>query len=1848
MIHTLFAHVKTFLMLPVLCIAMLTGQTLHAQDSRQITVVIKTPGQAARRADDVDIKLYARPITDGAKTDNDILLNVKTIQPIRDVSTGRANAYKVTVDLPTNITREDYGLWAYIDAGNTVTESNLGAVDLTIAFGRVTLPQRIVSGGKGVARFPVTITNKGDLAAVRRQRIDVKIVARPATAVDESQDVTIATAANESIGQMEPGESIKVVLIGEFPGQLSVQSYNIIAVVDSGNAVNERDENNNTAQMPDTIAVTGQNVDLLVDLNNVQLPKGIVSGAQKQITVPIKITNAGNLGFDLDQSVDVKVVARPALNIDDDSDDVLLAFSQGNSLAQLGPGKSMELDIEGKLPPTLAKGTYTLRVMIDPTNRIKEANESNNTAMLLEPISVLAKVIDLEGQLMEARAPRRVISGESPLLVMPLRLTNSGSVAFGSDAAAIDLKLIARPDDALDQSGDIVLKHIKDRPISGLMPGQSMIVNLDTALPANMQHGRFKLIALVDSSNKIEEADETNNAPEYEATMAVEKPFVDLVAGIVTLRPARAIVSGSDHVLTVPVKVANAGNVRPNTNVPVNIRVSGRPLGTLEKTSNDVELGLIKDVNLGDLLPGTEKMFQAQAKFPARMPAGKYVLVAQVDSDAVVVEPNDENNYAVAPVSHALEIAAPRMDLAAQIVNLNLPTSVIAGQGTKLALPIKIINQGNIALPSDQYVDIKVSARRLGSDSKKDIDLALDIDKPVASLAPGESLTFTPVVSIPSNVEAGKYLLVAHIDATNKLKEENEANNTLAIAPGQAFDVVSPVIDLVADIVNPRLPDFAVAGHGPDATLPVQVTNAGNVATASDVQIDIKVYAKPVESDKLIEVATLASQPIGGLSPGQAATFNTTARIPTGADAGKYVLIAKIDTTDVVTETSETNNSVQTASANAINVAKPFVELALGIEPVNQPAAAIAGHSQPVSAMLVITNEGNIATGDNVKLRGELYCTADAQAVLLTELADIDISGLGAGQSKRIKVTGSFPDTLPAGRYVLGAKLLNTGDGKQANDQAVLPMASSINVTTPFVDLAINIESAKLPAQAIAGHSQPVSAVLSITNMGNVPANANTKLRVSYFCSTDQGKSQTQLAELSDVEAGGLKPGQSIRVNASGSLPATLAAGRYIVGASLLNSRQAGDEKAANDMAIQVAADAVNVVRPFVDLALTLDPVSLPGSVIAGYARPIQLPLRLTNQGNIAMPKSMQVNLRIHAVTVGEGQQRIAIGSLDSVQVGSLGAGESLASPATVTLPATLPAGKYIFTAEIDPTTAQGDTDPANNRVATVAAHAMDIAKPFMDIATSIVSPSLPAQVIAGHGPTFELAVRMTNLGNVPLPLDQKVSVSTYAMTTDNAGVAGGRAVRIDQQNISVSEMGAGSGIDARMTLLMPSSVAVGQYSLRVQVEPVGDALIETSNENNIAVTNANQVIKVVAPFVDLVGQFDADKLPRQIVAGYASKVQVPIHLTNQGNIALDKKAAVAVKLFARPIDRKAQDIVLATLSDQSLANLASGSVRTMTADVSFPPAMGVGRYLVGLAIDTASQIAESDENNNDLLADQGLAMQVDAPRIDLIGSLETVRPSAGIILEAQKVSVYVKIANRGNVPLDAEQTVDVMLYARPVSLGKLPDKDLQLGRMASVKIAGLAPGLERTFREEVMFSTSNMPTDDYVIVAKIDSTDILRESDETNNMATATDRVIALGRRFRIKDMPVPFDSDGPRRYMVNGIKIEYRGVAANPSVEQLKALELHLTQSYAGLVAQRYEEESQRMTVGQLTEVKDTYLYRSAVRVLCARIADHLASVNKDDLIVRPAPNQIDVKGEDLRPKGQTGLTIVIEKAK
>ncbi len=1944
---------------------------------RVVSLVVKTPSATGRlRSDEVDVKLFARRLAHGRMTDEEISLKILSVEPIRSLATGRAASYKVRVEMPAEVNRDDYALLAYIDAGNAVVESDAGAVDLVIAFNKVTLPRRIVSGGKGVARFSVKITNKGDLAVRRKQRVDITIVARQAGVMDDSKDVVLSTAENESLGGLEPGESHRLVLIAEFPGQLDVQSYNLLAKVDTANTITERDESNNSDQLPDTIAVTGQNVDLLCDIADVQLPKGIVAGSTKRLVVPVQISNVGNLGFDLDQTVDIRIVARPAFSATDASEDVLLALLGGQSIAELGPGKVQVIKVPAVIPATLAKGTYTLRVTVDSANRVKEANEHNNTAMLLEPISVLAKVVDLQGELMEARAPKRVIAGQTPRLIMPVRITNSGSVPFGAGSAPIDVKFIARPSDALDTKGDILLKEIKARPISGLKPKQSMILNLDIDLPKQIQPARYRLLVLVDAGDVIGEADETNNAPVYPDLLSVEKPFVDLVAGIVTLRPARPIVSGSTHQLTVPVKVTNRGNVSPSSG-PVTIRVSARPISKPNSARNDVTLATLEKIDLSGLAPGTTQMFTAKASFPVRMPGGKYLLVAHVDADAVVKEPDEDNNFAVAPKVHAIQIASPRVDIAAEIVNLDLPRSVIAGQGNVLILPVKVINQGNVPLAADQYVDLKVSARPLGSTGDKDVDLALLIDRPVTGLPPQAAMTFDAKIQIPQNVEAGRYLLTAVIDATDKLAEENEENNRVVTAPAQAFEVVAPEVDLVVDIVNPQLPKAAIAGHGPDAVLPIKITNAGNVAIKATQTIDIKVFARDVQGGEPTLVATLANQSVGGLEPGHDLSVTATARIPEGSPHGSYVWIAQIDTSDLLAETDEKNNEAVTAGANATVVARPFVDLAINVEAPNRPTALIGGHGEPIDLQITITNTGNVAVAKGVKLNADVFCVAKGQdRQTLAQLTEIEVGTLAPGQGRHVSASVRLPATLSAGRYVLGTSLTNAkvaSDTNVKNDTASLVAADAITLARPFVDLAISIKALDLPSSLIAGHSKPVSLQLTIMNKGNVAVAKNVKLNAQIF-GTSAGKTPQILTELKNIAVGELAPGQSRQVSAEVRFPLTQEAGRYALGAFLLNTQAASDIQEKNNAVQMVDAKAIRLVRPFVDIALALDPVRLPRQAIAGHANEIKLPLRITNQGNVPLAANRQINLHLYAVGLGKEGGRIETGSLDGVPVGSLEPGQSVVAVARIKLPVTLVAGRYQLAAELDPATATGDTDPGNNSVATAAAHAIEIGRPYIDLETTLLSASLPQSVIGGFGPAFELEIRLSNQGNVSVGPQQKIKLTVEAIA-----VQGGDSIAVaSRDGVQVMGLAPGLNTSVKVPVLLPASLKGGRYHLRIKATPLGqlaestlknnvitttesievvdpvvdlvagvdspaipatvvagmgapvsvsalirnagnvptrlgqkvnvklfmqstqknsgkpiilaavtgvnlaglepssvesvaltgkisadiaagtyrlgvlveplEALTEPDRANNRYLLGIDNAVEVTRPFVDLAVRFDPTNLPRKLVAGHAAPVIVPVYVTNRGNVPLHASSKVQIQVFARAIDRKAKDILLATLSDQSLGSLSPGGTATFDAQVSFPPAMAVGYYVVGVAVDTAGQVRESNEKNNLSLMDEGLAMAVDRPRVDLFATLETVRPAGGTILSAQKISVYLKVGNRGNVPLSDKQTMDIMLYARPVSLGSLPDMDIKLGRMADLDVSALGPGQIRTFRHAVMFSTASMPTDDYLVVAQIDSSNLIQEVDEANNDASNPDHVIALGRRFRIKSLPVPFDSDGPRRYKVRGIKFKFQGTGKKPPLEQLLALEVGFTQSYAGLVAIRYDEPVKRMSLKQVSNLQDVYLYRSAVRVLCARIADNLKHLGYPGLTVLPAPQHIDRQGEDLRPKGQLGLTIVIQRRK
>ncbi len=2093
---------------------------------RELTLVVRVPQATLdeNANQDVFIKMFARPLDREAREQGELELKVLSISPIVGGG-GKARRYQVKLLAPDYVTKDRYALLAYVDGGNVVTESDEGAVDLTIELGQVTLPQRIVAGGRGVARFPVEIFNRGNVAVQRRQRVDLAIIARPAGDVDGRNDVVVAKLENESISGLAPKDSRKVVLLAEFPGPLEVKTYQLRAVVDTGDAVVESDEGNNTAVLNDTIAVSEQSVDLLVDISGANLPKGIVAGVRKSITVPVKVSNAGNLDFRGDEQVMLSVIARPAQKIMDEKADLVLATTPLADLADLTPGTTRTVEVEAQLPSNLPVDNYMLRVVVDPANVIKEANKANNTATLLDPIKVMALVVDLAGQFDKPRFPKAVIGGSSESYTVPIKVSNAGSVPFPA-GQKMTLTLLLRPEDANDTRRDVKLQQIADREVSDLTPGRSITLTLDGNLPSNLATGSYKVLATIEPTPTLQDADETNNVLQLPDPLGIAAPFVDLAAQVEVLRPARALVAGSDALLAVPVKVTNAGNVPSPADAKVDIRIAARPLAKAGESDADVTLATLEGQSVGNLRPGATELYQARIKFPRGLAAGDYVLSAMVDVGAAVKESDKANNVAVSSAEQSIAIAAPVVDLSAELVNLDLPRSVIAGSGVKLKAPVRVTNEGNVPLLEDQQIDLRLLARRIVEGEANDKDVALTTlgSQSVASLAPGAAATFVLEAAVPANLTPGRYLLVALADSGDALKEASEKNNLAVAAPGQAVEVVAPFVDLALDLPTVNLPSAVVAGHGPAARLTLRIANRGNVPVAADQKVDVRISSRPVaagaKADGDVALTTLSAIDLAGLAPGAAKTVDAQVTLPGQLGPGQYVLVAQLDPANIARDSARSNNQALTEAGSAMTVAAPFVDLAAALTDVSLPGAAIAGHAAPAVANLVLRNVGNIAAGDDAKVQVKLYArpadagdkadrdvllqTLDAQDmaglgaaqsktiklsaalpatlsagkyvlavdvagnpalrdqnagnnrvvsdaagamavaapfvdlalsfgdvalpsaaiaghaapikssvkltnegniavpadstaeiklfahpadangtdkdVLLTTLSNQNIAGLGAGQSTTMTLSAELPATLAEGKYVLAAQLVPSASVKdtQANNhRAMLPVGNAIAVAAPFVDLALSFADAALPAAAIAGHAAPIKPSVKLTNQGNIAVPADSTAEIKLFAHPADAAGTDQdvlLTTLSGREVTGLAAGQSMTVPLTAELPATLAEGKYVLAAQLTPSTNVKDAQANNHRAILPAGNAIAVAAPFVDLALSFVQVELPESAIAGHAPAVKATVKLTNLGNIAVPadSSAEVKLLAHLADADSAEKDVLLTTLSGRDVSGLGAGQSVNLPLSAELPAALPAGKYQLAAQLAPSAQVKDQKANNHRaVASAAAGTMAVAAPFVDLVAELPTPQLPTGVIAGHGPSVTLTLNVTNRGNIATSAKQTGNVSFFArpaaaqagneltlakladqdlgnfrpgetrrfraelsmpaalkagryvlgaaldggselsesdrtnnraqladeaalavaapfvdltlaleanpgseqrvagfgptvpikLTVANAGNIA--APRGQQVNLTISavpsaggaplelaaltgreigELAPGSARSFAADVLLPLD-AVGSFTFAAALTPVGE-LADSNADNNRAAAPAAALVKVVAPRIDLAVDLAKAELPQQAVAGHAAGLQLPVNVRNLGNVAFGADAKLDIRIFAQPT-AGGDAVTLTQLDGESIAGMEPGVTKTFYARYGVPAGMTTGRYVLGAKIDAAGRIAEADEQNNEARTDNASAMEVVQPVLDLEVTLQPTVLPGGVVEGAWRGVAVVQVHNHGNIPTPDDAAGDIILTARSASRFKDNAQDFVLSKLTGQSLAGIAPGSSRSYRAEAVLSTSDLPTDDYLLAVQLELADGLRDANPRNNAARMPEGVIQLGERFRVKDMPVPFESDGPQRYNLSALKVVYPAASGKlPDLNALMELRVELTETYAGYVAQRHGEKTRKLRLADVAELNNARFYRSAVRQLCAVIAEHLEH-NGVHARVRPAPDQVDRNGDDLRPAGQTELRLVVE---
>lgn len=173
---------------------------------------------------------------------------------------------------------------------------------------------------------------------------------------------------------------------------------------------------------------------------------------------------------------------------------------------------------------------------------------------------------------------------------------------------------------------------------------------------------------------------------------------------------------------------------------------------------------------------------------------------------------------------------------------------------------------------------------------------------PTGNTGIGTTADIGGAITVPSNLAAGNYFLIAKADFDDIITESNENNNTAT----RAFTVngSTPPTDL---------PDLQVAfgsgnysgNPGAVASFNFDLINAGTVTATESYQIGFVLSTNATLSSDDVFVGEV---PTGDTGVGTIFDVGGAITIPGNLAAGNYFLIAKADFDEVVTESNENNN----------------------------------------------------------------------------------------------------------------------------------------------------------------------------------------------------------------------------------------------------------------------------------------------------------------------------------------------------------------------------------------------------------------------------------------------------------------------------------------------------------------------------------------------------------------------------------------------------------------------------------------------------------------------------------------------------------------------------------------------------------------------------------------------------------------------------------------------------------------------------------------------------------------------------------------------------------------------------
>lgn len=579
---------------------------------------------------------------------------------------------------------------------------------------------------------------------------------------------------------------------------------------------------------------------------------------------------------------------------------------------------------------------------------------------------------DLRARGVEVESAQPVVPGD--VLSIRIHVDNAGAVPIPASGLRVRYVNQEQPDIAG------LIPTLQSVP--PLEPLQQEILYGDWSTEG-LPPGTYRIRAMLDPDNEIDEADEHNNAVELVQVLSAppQLPDLDFAPTSVSIEPS--VLVQLPATVTLEATIRNRGL----THVPAtSIRVG---------VARGPVLQVVAEVDVLDIAPLSARSLEVTFDI---VHADATAILLEIDPDDLIVEANESNNQGRVPLRRE-----PTVDLALESGDLQVtPDAPLTGEDVELEFVVR--NRGTELSPQARLL---VEARMPGQSwivADQQVQVAANSGRVL-------QLPWRPQV-------AGSHQLVLTIDPDDLVPELNEENNQIV---REALVTASTLPNLMV-----RREDLTVTPDPPLQGQPLQVSarvlNTGSVA-AEPFTVGFYLGDPTQGGERFAEV------PVGvGLEPG--AHLDLVAQLPALERVGEQVVSVRADDGMLIDEVNEADNVAQ-----LVRTIRRLPDLSLREgDIVLEPSAPVAGESNRVVAR--VANVGQQPAGSFMVAAFLGRPEAGGPALA----APVSVDGLAPGASRLVEFHWQpAPDLSEASITLLVDPEGAVREGDEFNNRAEVP-----------------------------------------------------------------------------------------------------------------------------------------------------------------------------------------------------------------------------------------------------------------------------------------------------------------------------------------------------------------------------------------------------------------------------------------------------------------------------------------------------------------------------------------------------------------------------------------------------------------------------------------------------------------------------------------------------------------------------------------------------------------------------------------------------------------------------------------